>query len=67
MCSETQPANLPMSVRALLSSLAGIEEPLLLHQGERGRPRAQRMLTGMDDVQGRLYDPFGLDTYAPKC
>jgi hypothetical protein len=56
-----------MSVRALLSSLAGIEEPLLLHQGERGRPRAQRMLTGMDDVQGRLYDPFGLDTYAPKC
>ena len=66
MSRETERAELPMSVRNLLSSLAGIEETVLLYQGERGRPRARRMLTEMDDVQTRLYDLFGLDTYAPK-
>ncbi len=66
MCRETERAKMPMSVRALLSSLAGIEETLLLYQGERGRPRARRMLTEMDDIQGHLYDLFGLDAYAPK-
>lgn len=57
---------LPMSVRELLSTLARIEETVLLHQGERGRPRAGRMLTEMDDAQTRPYDLFGLDAYAPK-
>ena len=66
LCRETERAELPMSVRTLLSSLAGIEETLLLYQGERGRPRARRMLTEMDDVQARLYNLFGLDAYAPK-
>jgi transposase len=65
MRRETERAGLPMSVRALLSSLAGIEETLLLYQGERGRPRARRMLTEMDADQERLYALFGLDTYAP--
>ena len=53
-------------MRALLNSLAGIEETILLYQGERGRPRARRMLTEHDATQRRLYDLFGLDTYAPK-
>jgi len=55
-----------MSVRALLSTLGEIEETVLLYQGDRGRPRARRMLTEMDPVQRRLYDLFGLGSYAPK-
>jgi len=65
MCRETQRAEIPMSVRELLSHLAGIEETVLLYQGDRGRPRARRMLTEMNDIQGRLYELFDLDTYAP--
>jgi hypothetical protein len=65
MRRETERAGWPMSVRALLSSLAGIEETLLLYQGERGRPRARRMLTELDATQERLYDLFGVDAYAP--
>ncbi|MGH3168891.1 MAG: IS1634 family transposase, partial [Trebonia sp.] len=66
MVREADRAGMRLSVRALLSSLAGIEETLLLYQGERGRPRARRMLTERDATQQRLYDLFGLDTYAPK-
>jgi transposase len=65
MCRETERAGIPMSVRALLSALGEIEETVLLYQGERGRPRARRMLTEMDPTQERLYDLFGLDAYAP--
>ena len=39
MARETERAKIAMSVRALLSSLGGIEETVLLYQGERGRPR----------------------------
>ena len=66
MVREADQAGLHLSVRELLSSLAGIEETLLLYQGERGRPRARRMLTDMDPTQRRLYDLFGLNAYAPK-
>ena len=66
MCRETQRAEMAMSVRVLLSKLAGIEETVLLYQGDRGRPRARRMLTEMDDEQARLYELFDLDAYAPK-
>ena len=55
-----------LSVRALLSSLAGIERTVLLYQGERGRPRARRMLTEIDATQQRLYDLFSLEDYAPQ-
>jgi transposase len=65
MARETERANLPMSVRVLLSHLGRIEETVMLYQGERGRPRARRMLTEMDPTQTRLYDLFGLDEYAP--
>ena len=54
-----------MSVRDLLDTLAGIEETVLLYQGDRGRPRARRMLTETDTAARRLYDLFGLDAYAP--
>jgi transposase len=59
-------AGLVMSVRELLAALAGIQETVLLYQGARGRPRARHMLTEMDPIQQRLYDLFGLDTYAPR-
>jgi len=55
-----------MSVRELLERLAEIQETVLLYQGERGRPRARRMLTEIDPTQQRLYDLFGLDAYAPS-
>jgi transposase len=63
---EAKRAGLDMSVRRLLATLGEIEETVLLYQGERGRPRARRMLTEMDPTQQRLYDLFGLDEYAPK-
>ena len=66
MTREADRAGMHMSVRALLASLSGIEETVLLYQGERGRPRARRMLTEMDATKQRLYDLFGLDNYAPK-
>ena len=66
MVREADQAGIHLSVRALLSSLAGIEETVLLYQGERGRPRARRMLTEKDATQSRLYDLFGLNAYAPK-
>jgi transposase len=55
-----------LSVRGLLTALAGIEETVLLYQAERGRPRARRMLTDMTSTQQRLYDLFDLDRYAPR-
>jgi transposase len=66
MVREADRAGMHMSVRALLSSLSGVEETVLLYQGERGRPRARRMLTEIDATQRRLYDLFGLEDYAPK-
>jgi transposase len=66
MVREADRAGMHLSVRELLATLAGIEETVLLYQGETGRPRARRMLTDMDPAAQRLYDLFGLDTYAPK-
>jgi transposase len=66
MRREADRAGLDLSVRALLEELSGIEETVLLHHdGGKGRPRAQRLLTDMNPTQRRLYDLFGLDRYAP--
>jgi transposase len=62
---EAARAGLTMSVRELLGHLGGIQETVLLYQGQRGRPRARRMLTEQTAIQARLYDLFGLHTYAP--
>ena len=59
-------AGLPMSVRELLRELAGIGETILLYHGDRGRPRAHRMLTDTSPVQDKLTGIFGLARYAPK-
>jgi len=65
MVREADRHQMHMSVRELLDTLAGIQETVLLYQGERGRPRARRTLTEIDPTQQRLYDIFGLDAYAP--
>jgi transposase len=66
MRRQAQQAGISISVTELLDTLAGIEETVLLYQGQRGRPRARRMLTEINPNQQRLYDLFNLDTYAPK-
>jgi transposase len=66
MVREADRHGMHMSVRALLDTLAGMQETVLLYQGERGRPRARRMLTELEDTQRRLYDIFGLGDYAPQ-
>jgi hypothetical protein len=66
MCRQAAANGLVMSVRELLGTLSGIEETVLLYAGERGRPRARRMLTDMDPIQQQLYNLFGLEDYAPQ-
>ena len=57
---------LHLSVRELLDQLAGIEETVLFyHDGGKGRPRIQRMLTDIDPTQQRLADLFDIHQYAP--
>jgi transposase len=58
-------AALAMSVRELLAQLAGIGETILLYQGDKGRPRAHRMLDDTTAAQRKLSQIFGLDRYAP--
>jgi transposase len=66
MRREARTAGLPMSVRELLHTLAGIQETVLLyHDGGKGRPRARRMITDMDPTQQRLADLFDIHRYAP--
>jgi transposase len=58
-------AGLDLSVRALLAELAAIGETVLLYPGDRGRPRAHRMLDNASPVQDKLSGIFGLARYAP--
>ena len=59
-------AGLHLSVRELLDQLAGIEETVLLyHDGGKGRPRVQRMLTDMTPTQRKLVELFDIHRYAP--
>ncbi len=65
MVRQADRQGLHMSVRELLDTLAAIQETVLLYQGQRGRPRARRMLTDMTPTQQQLHTIFGLDAYAP--
>jgi transposase len=59
-------AGLHLSVRELLGELSGIGETVLLyHDGGKGRPRAQRLLTDMNPTQQHLADLFDIHRYAP--
>ena len=67
MRRQAHQVGLDLSVRELLTTLGGIQETVLLYPtGNKGRPRAQRILTDIDPTQKRLFDLFGLDTYAPR-
>lgn len=66
MRRQAEHAGLHMSVRELLTELAGIEETVLLyHDGGKGRPRARRMLTETTATQRQLAELFNIDHYAP--
>lgn len=66
MRREAERAGLHLSVRELLSTLAGVEETVLLyHEGGKGRPRARRMLTDMSPTQRHLAELFNIERYAP--
>ena len=59
-------AGLHLSVPDMLDQLAGIGETVLLHHdGGKGRPRAQRLLTDMTDTQRALAELFDIGRYAP--
>ena len=67
MRRQAQQAGLNLSVRELLATLHDIEETVMLYPtGDKGRPRAQRILTDTDPTQDRLYELFGLSAYAPR-
>jgi transposase len=66
MVRRTTHAGLDLSVRRLLAALAGIQETVLIYQGDRGRPRARRIITDLDPTQKRLYNLFNLDRYTPR-
>jgi transposase len=57
---------LNLSVRELLSQLAGIQETVLIYPSTGGRPRARRMTTELTGNQPRLHEIFRLDRWAPK-
>jgi transposase len=66
MRRHAERAGLHMSVRELLHELSGIQETVLLyHDGGKGRPRAQRLLTDMSPNQATLAELFNIKRYAP--
>ncbi len=65
MRRQAEHAGLHLSVRELLDQLAGIQETVLIyHDGGKGRPRVQRMLTDMTPTQQRLADLFDIHQHA---
>jgi len=63
---QAQRAGLRMSVRELLTQLAGIGETILIYPAALGRPKARRMLTQTTSTQDKLTQVFQLDRYAPR-
>ena len=57
---------LDLSVRELLSQLAGIGETVLIYPSTGGRPKARRMITELTGNQPRLHEIFGLARWAPR-
>jgi transposase len=62
---QAQRAGVRMSVRELLTQLAGISETVLIYPAARGRPKARRMLTETTGTQDKLTQIFQLDRYTP--
>jgi transposase len=59
-------AGLHLSVRELLTQLAGIGETVLIYSSTAGRPKARRILTETTEIQDQLATIFGLDRWASR-
>ena len=59
-------AGLHLSVRELLSQLAGIGETVLIYPSTGGRPKARRMTTEISADQRKLHELFELGRRAPR-
>ncbi len=66
MRRQAAQAGLRMSVRELLTQLAGIGETVLLYPSTGGRPKARRMTTELTKDQRTLHEIFSLDRWAPR-
>lgn len=66
LARQAEHAGIHSSVPQLLSTLAGIQETVILYPSTGGRPRARRILTDTDPRQAQLYQLFELDTWAPR-
>ena len=56
-----------LSVKALLATLGGIGETVLIYPSTGGRPKARRITTDMTADQRALYDLFDLHRWAPTA
>jgi transposase len=65
MRRRARQAGLDLSVRELLSQLAGIGETVLIYPSTGGRPKARRMTTDLTSQQRKLYEIFSLERWAP--
>ena len=66
MRRQADHAGLHLSVRELLTALAGVEETVLIYPSTGGRPKARRMLTETDAQQDNLIELFNLQPLAPR-
>jgi transposase len=66
MRRQARRTGLDLSVRELLSQLAGIGETVLIYPSTGGRPKARRMTTELTSDQQQLYEIFSLDRWAPR-
>ena len=59
-------AGLNLSVRELLTQLAGIQETVLIYPSTGGRPKTRHQLTETSPQQQKLIDIFNLARWAPQ-
>jgi transposase len=59
-------AGTPLSVRALIDTLADIQETVLIYPSTGGRPKARRILTETTPTQNHLIDIFDLRRWIPR-
>jgi transposase len=59
-------AGLRLSVRALIDTLASIQETVLIYPTTVGRPKARRMLTDTTPEQDQLIEILNLHLWAPR-
>jgi transposase len=66
MRREAANAGMNLSVRELLTHLAGIEETVLIYPSTGGRPRTRHQLTETSPQQQKLIEIFDLTQWAPQ-